>query len=64
MDLIGIIVVLVVVGVLLYLINNYVPLDPKIRKILNVAVVVFVLLWLIISFMNATGVSLNTPRID
>jgi hypothetical protein len=34
MSLIGLIITLVVVGVLLWLINNYVPMDPKIKTIL------------------------------
>jgi hypothetical protein len=36
----------VLVGVLLWAINTYIPMDPKIKKILNVAVVVIVVLWL------------------
>jgi multisubunit Na+/H+ antiporter MnhB subunit len=64
MDLITLIVVLVVVGVLLYLINRYVPMEPRIKKILNVAVIIFVLLWLIFSFLNTAGVNVHSPRID
>jgi hypothetical protein len=47
-----IIIVLAVVGVLLWLINTYVPMDGKIKKILNIAVVVCVILWL----LNVLGV--------
>lgn len=46
-DLIAIIVVLVVVGVALWLINQYVPMDPKIKTILNVVVVLVAVLWLL-----------------
>ena len=35
------------VGVILWLINAYVPMDAKIKKILNIAVVVIVVLWLL-----------------
>ena len=42
MSLIGLIVVLVVVGVLLYVVNTYIPMDAKIKNILNIAVVVVV----------------------
>lgn len=56
MDLITLIVVLVFVGIALYLINTYVPMEPNIKKILNIAVIIFVLLWLVISFLNMTGV--------
>jgi len=42
-----IIVVLIVVGVLLWLVNNYIPMDGKIKNILNVVVVILVVLWLL-----------------
>lgn len=50
MSLLGLIITLVVVGVLLWLLNNYVPMDPKIRKILNIVVVIVVVLWLLQAF--------------
>lgn len=50
MSLIGIVITLVVVGVLLYLINNYVPMDSKIKTILNVVVVIVVILWVLQAF--------------
>lgn len=50
MPLINLIVVLVVVGVILFLINNYLPMDGKIKTILNVVVVIAVILWLLQAF--------------
>jgi UDP-N-acetylmuramyl pentapeptide phosphotransferase/UDP-N-acetylglucosamine-1-phosphate transferase len=47
MSLISLIITLIVVGVLLWLINNYVPMDSKIRQILNMVVVVAVVVWLL-----------------
>lgn len=47
MPLVTVIVVLIVVGVLLWLINNYLPMDGKIKSILNVVVVIVVILWLL-----------------
>lgn len=47
MPLINVIVALVVVGVLLWLINNYLPMDGKIKNILNIVVVIAVVLWLL-----------------
>ena len=47
MPLITVIIVLVAVGVLLWLINTYVPMDAKIKNILNYAVVIIVILWLL-----------------
>ena len=50
MSLITICVVLIVVGVVLWLINTYIPMDSKIKGILNLVVVVFVILWLLQAF--------------
>lgn len=51
--LITLIVVLLIVGIALYLINNYVPMDPKIKQILNIVVVIFVIIWLLFSVLPA-----------
>jgi hypothetical protein len=50
MPLINLIVILVVVGVILFLINNYIPMDRKIKSILNIVVVICVILWLLSVF--------------
>jgi hypothetical protein len=50
MTLIGLIVTLVVVGVLLWMVNAYIPMDPKIKNILNIVVVIAVVLWLLQAF--------------
>jgi hypothetical protein len=47
MPLITLIVTLAVVGLILWAINNYLPMDGKIRKILNIVVVIIVILWLL-----------------
>lgn len=50
MSLISVVVVLIVVGVLLWLVNTYIPMDSKIKQILNVVVVIAVVLWLLQAF--------------
>ena len=50
MPLINLIIILVVVGVILWLVNNYIPMDRKIKSILNVVVVIVVILWLLSVF--------------
>lgn len=50
MSLINLVIVLIVVGVLLWLINTYLPMDGKIKSILNAVVVIVVVLWLLQSF--------------
>jgi hypothetical protein len=50
MPLINIFIVLVIAGVVLYLINNYIPMDRKIKSILNIVAVIFVIIWLLKAF--------------
>jgi hypothetical protein len=50
MSLISLIITLIVVGVLLWLVNAYIPMDGKIKKILNVVVVICVVVWLLSAF--------------
>jgi len=47
MSLVSLILVLIVVGVVLWLINNYIPMDGKIKGILNAVVVIAVVIWLL-----------------
>jgi hypothetical protein len=47
MPLINLVIILVVVGVILWLVNNYIPMDRKIKSILNVVVVIVVIIWLL-----------------
>lgn len=50
MSLINLVIVLIVVGVLLWLVNTYIPMDRKIKNILNVVVVIVVVIWLLQAF--------------
>ena len=50
MPLLTILIVLIVVGLVLYLINNYIPMDAKIKSILNIVVVICVIIWLLKAF--------------
>lgn len=52
MPLINVVIVLIVVGVLLWLVNQFIPMDRKIKSILNVVVIIAVVLWL----LNAFGI--------
>jgi len=47
MSLVSIVITLIVVGVLLWLVNTYIPMDRKIKSILNAVVVIAVILWLL-----------------
>jgi hypothetical protein len=47
MPLLQILVVLVVVGVLLWLVNSFIPMQGQIKSILNAVAVIAVVLWLL-----------------
>lgn len=48
--LIHVVLVLIVVGVLLWLVNNFIPMASSIKSILNLLVVIIVVLWLLSVF--------------
>lgn len=50
MSLISVLIVLIVVGVLLWLVNTYIPMQSTIKNILNAVVVIGVVLWLLQAF--------------
>jgi hypothetical protein len=68
MSLITIVITLIVVGVLLWLVNTYIPMDGKIKKVLNVVVMVVVVLWLLNVFgvwghLHDVRVTMHTPSL-
>lgn len=48
--LVHVVLVLIVVGVLLWLINSFIPMDSKIKSLLNIVVVIGVIIWLLQAF--------------
>ena len=59
MPLINLVVILIVVGVLLWLINRFIPMQGSIKSILNGVVVIVVVLWL----LNVFGVFHSLSRV-
>jgi hypothetical protein len=47
MPIINVLIVLIVVGVVLWLINTYLPMQRTIKNILNAVVVIVVVIWLL-----------------
>jgi hypothetical protein len=47
MPLLTILIVLIVAGLILWLVNTYIPMDHKIKTIFNVVVVIVVIIWLL-----------------
>lgn len=63
MPLLYIVGVLIVVGVLLWLVNTYIPMDPKIRGLLNAVVVIAVVVYLLQVFgLLGTLENLKVPH--
>lgn len=50
MSLLALVVALVAVGVVLYCINAFVPMDGKVKTVLNVVVVLVLVVWLLQAF--------------
>jgi uncharacterized membrane protein YhdT len=65
MSLISLAITLIVIGVLLWLVNTYIPMDGKIKKILNGVVVICVVVWLLFAFgiLNHSG-DIRVPRVQ
>ena len=59
MPLLHVFLVLIVVGVLLWLVNSYIPMARSIKSILNAVAVIFVVLWL----LNVFGLLRSISRI-
>ena len=73
MPLVNIVIALIVVGLALWLINNYIPMAGSIKTILNVVVVVAVAIWVLkavgmwgritnYKFMNRVSATMSTMR--
>jgi hypothetical protein len=45
--LIEVVVVLIIVGVLLWLVNSYIPMAPAIKSLLNAVVVIALIIWIL-----------------
>lgn len=60
MPLLTIVLVLVVVGVLLWLVNNYIPMQRTIKSILNAVIVIAVIIWL----LNVFGILNSLQHIN
>ena len=47
MPLLTVLLIIIVAGVVLWLVNTFIPMDGKIKKILNAVVVIIVVIWLL-----------------
>lgn len=44
---VNLLIILIIIGLVLWLVNNYIPMDPKIKTIFNVVALVAVIIWLL-----------------
>jgi riboflavin transporter FmnP len=51
MGLLHVVFILIVIGILLYLINRFIPMDANIKQIMNVVIVIAVVLWILSLFL-------------
>lgn len=65
MPLLTVVITLIVVGVLLWLVNAYIPMDGKIKSILNAVVVIAVVFWLLYAFgvLDRSG-DIKLPKVE
>jgi ABC-type long-subunit fatty acid transport system fused permease/ATPase subunit len=64
MSLISVVLTLIVVGVLLWLINTFIPMAGSIKSILNAVVVIAVILWLLYGFgVLGHGGEIRLPQV-
>lgn len=61
MPLITIVIVLCVIGLILWAINKYIPMQSTMKRILNVVVIIITIIWLLSAF-GVLG-SINTIHI-
>jgi hypothetical protein len=64
MPLLQLVVLLIVIGVLVWLMNTYIPMDATIKRIINILIIVVVVLWLLSIFGLFDNLSsVRVPRI-
>lgn len=57
MSVLTILLVLIIVGIILWAVNTYIPMDRKIKNILNIVTVIIVIVWLLRAFGLITFLS-------
>jgi hypothetical protein len=50
MSLLSILIAIIIVGVLLWIINTFIPMDRQIRRIFNLVVMIALVVWLLKAF--------------
>jgi hypothetical protein len=61
MALISIVIVLIVIGVLLWLVNGYIPMQPPFKQIVNAVVIIAAVIWLLSILLGMTRMPVLFP---
>ncbi len=56
MHLISVLIVLIVAGLIMWLVNSFIPLQSNIKKLLNAVVIIIVIFWLLNVFGLMEGI--------
>jgi hypothetical protein len=59
MPLLSLLILLIIVGVVLWLVNTYIPMDPKIKMIINIVIVLVVIIYLLKLFGVFSGMNVG-----
>ena len=63
MSILTIVLVIIVVGVLLWLVNAYIPMQATVKSLLNLIVIVLLVLWLLDAFGIVDIFGGNSPTL-
>jgi len=63
MPLINVVLTLIVIGVILYLINRFIPMQGTIKTIINWVVIIIVIIWLLQGYGVIGGNSVHVPMV-
>ena len=58
--LIAVLLCLIAVGVVMWLVNQYIPMDAKFKQLLNIVAIIIVILWLlkvfgVVNYIKSAG---------
>ena len=57
MELIQIVIILIVLGVILWAVNSFIPMDATVKQIINTVVIIGIVIWLIFVLLSLVGIS-------
>ena len=64
MPIVQLVITLVVIGVIMWLVNRFIPMDANIKQIMNIVVLICVILWIVFGVFGLGMNSMGTvPRV-